>query len=147
MHGKSVRPEVADSRAMLKSLKVGSVAALLVTGLMLAGAPADAAKLKLPQGMGGVPDIGAIPCEVFSKMIVPGPKGTRLSLLTWAAGNFAASSGKSLQELVDAAELAGESWDFDRLTGHMVGYCAANPTALTRDAVADLGQRLINPGR
>lgn len=142
MHGKSVRPEAAGNRARLKLADVRLVMALLVT-VMLASAPAYAAKLKLPPGMGGVPDIGVVPCKVFSEMTVISPVGIRHSLLTWAAGNFAASSGKSLQELIDAAELVGQRWDFDRLTVHMVEYCAANPSAFTRDAVDNLGQQLI----
>jgi hypothetical protein len=117
---------------------------LIVLGAMFAAAgPAVAAKLKLPEGMGGVPDIGAIPCSVLTKMLVVGPKGTRLSLLTWANGYYYATYAATTEELLDAAESAGESWDFDRLTDHLVGFCAKNEDALTREAVIDLGEQLV----
>ncbi|WKZ11644.1 MAG: hypothetical protein QY320_11215 [Gammaproteobacteria bacterium] len=115
----------------------------LIIGLLFGSAGVPAANVKLPAGMGGVPDIGAIPCRVFSQMIVVGPLGTRLSLLTWAAGYFAATSGKTLDEVVTAAaEAGGGEWTFDRLTAHLVDYCAAKPEAATAAAVRDLGTTL-----
>ncbi len=116
----------------------------LLAGLLLAiaGGSASAELLKLPRGMGGVSDIGAIPCKVFSEMIVVAPQGTRLSLLTWAAGYYSATSGKALFDVVSAANTAGATWDFERLTGQLVDYCAANPEAVTSEAVKDLGRRL-----
>ena len=104
---------------------------------------AIAAKLKLPQGMGGVPDIGAIPCGVFNRMLVIGPLGTRQSLLTWAGGYYYAQNGKTIDEMVTIAEKAGEPWDFDRLTDHFADYCENNPEAITREAVISLGGLLI----
>jgi len=103
----------------------------------------SAEKLKLPAGMGGVPDIGAIPCDVFNKMMVVGPLGTKRLLLTWAQGYYHAKSGKTLDEIIEAADEAGQTWDFDSLTGHLVDYCAAEPEALTAAAVADLGNQLL----
>ncbi len=104
-----------------------------------------AEKVELPPGMGGVPDIGAIPCRVFSEMLVIGPLGTRHSLLTWANGYYYARNGKALDELVAAAKESGEDWDFARLTEHFVAYCADNPQAITRAAVASLGEVLLKP--
>lgn len=112
--------------------------------LLLMGSSANAEKLRLPPGMGGVPDIGAIPCDVFSKMIVVGPLGTKRLLLTWAQGYYRANSGKTIDEILADTNGAGQVWDFERLTGHLVDYCAANPEALTSAAVADLGQRLLD---
>lgn len=112
---------------------------LSMTALLLAlQHNALGAKLRVPAGMGGVADIGAIPCSVFNEMLVIGPKGTRLSLLTWANGFLYAKHGKTLDELADAAAAEGEVWEFDRLTDHLVDFCAANPEAVTRDAVIDL---------
>lgn len=121
-----------------------------IRNLLLAGAavacvalPAAAAPLKLPEGMGGVPDIGAIPCRVLTEMLVIGPKGTRLSLLTWAEGYYFAKTGKSLDEILEGRP-ADEQNDFFGLTDQLVDYCAANPDAITREAVVELGARLIS---
>jgi hypothetical protein len=103
-----------------------------------------AEKLQLPPGMGGVPDIGTIPCDVFNKMITVGPLGTKRLLLTWAQGYYQAKSGKTIDEILEAAQEAGQSWDFDSLTGHLVDYCAADPEAPTSAAVIDLGEHLLN---
>jgi len=105
---------------------------------------ASADKLQLPPGMGGVPDIGAIPCDVFNKMMVIGPLGTKRLLLTWAQGYFHAKSGKTIDEILEAAQEAGQSWDFDSLTGHLADYCAVDPEAPTSAAVVDLGEHLLN---
>ncbi len=93
--------------------------------------------------MGGVPDIGAIPCHVFSKMLVIGPKGTRLSLLTWAAGYFNARTGKNIDEVLNSKPASENPQDFFSVTDHFVNYCAANPDAQTRDAVVSLGQNVL----
>jgi len=114
---------------------------LLTAALLIVSESVLADKLQLPPGMGGVPDIGAIPCDVFNKMIVVGPLGTRRLLLTWAEGYYFAKSGKTIDEILEAAD---QSWDFDSLTGHLVDYCAADPEALTSSAVIDLGERLLN---
>lgn len=123
----------------------GRVRAVCAAGLLLALASAGAAAelVRLPRGMGGVSDIGAIPCKVFSQMVVVAPQGTRLSLLTWAAGYYSATSGKALFDVVSAANAGGgPPWDFERLTGQFVAYCAANPEAITSEAVKDLGRQL-----
>jgi len=115
---------------------------VLVFTVLLSQA-ASAEKLQLPPGMGGVPDIGAIPCDVFNKMIVVGPLGTKRLLLTWAEGYFYAKSGQTIDEIIEAAEQTGQTWDFDSLTGHLAAYCAADPEALTAAAVEDLGEHLL----
>jgi len=114
----------------------------MVSMLSAGGAPAE--RLELPKGMGGVADIGSVPCEVFNQMLVIGPLGTRLSLLTWADGYYYARTDMTMDEIVAAAKQSGESWDFERLTDHLVEYCAANPEAITRDAVVSLGTQLIH---
>jgi hypothetical protein len=110
--------------------------------LLLATGSASAGKLVLPPGMGGVPDVGAIPCAVLSDMMRIGPLGTRHSLLTWTAGYLKALSGQSLQELVDAASANGRSWTYVQLGDDLVAYCAANPKAVTADAAANLAGKL-----
>jgi len=116
--------------------------ALLGIFLLVLTDAANAGKLQLPKGMGGVPDIGVIPCEVFTNMIKVGPLGTKRLLLTWAEGYYYARTGKTIDEILAAAEQAGETWDFTRLTGHFEAFCAANPEALTSAAVVDLGAKL-----
>jgi hypothetical protein len=116
--------------------------ALYALVLLLAAGSAPAGKLTLPPGMGGVPDIGAVPCSVLTDMMRVGPLGTRHSLLTWTAGYLKALSGKSLQELADAASAAGRSWTYAQLGDDLVAYCAANPGALTADAATSLAGKL-----
>jgi hypothetical protein len=116
---------------------------VLMVFTVFLGNTASAEKLQLPAGMGGVADIGAISCDVFNKMIVIGPLGTKRLLLTWAQGYYHAKSGKTIDELIETAEKTGQTWDFDSLTGHFVDYCAADPEALTSAAVVDLGERLL----
>lgn len=103
---------------------------------------ASAAPLNLPEGMGGVPNIGAIPCSVFSEMLVIGPKGTRLSLLTWAEGYFFAKTGKTLDEILERDSNTDNAFDFYSLTDQFVEYCSSNPEAKALDAVAELGEKL-----
>lgn len=136
---------------MIRSAKLtaGSITslALMLLAIAIAIVPvdsSDAEKLRLPSGMGGVPDIGAIPCRVFSEMIVVGPLGTKRLLLTWAEGYYRAKSGKTIDEILEDANSTGHAWNFDSLTGHLVDYCAADPEALTATAVADLGRRLFD---
>jgi len=125
-------------------MMTGLIRPLVLTALIFfLSNTASADELELPPGMGGVPDIGAIPCDVFNKMMVIGPLGTKRLLLTWAQGYYFAKSGKTMDEIIEAAEKAGEKWDFDRLTGHLVDYCAADPDALTSAAVVDLGESLL----
>lgn len=110
--------------------------------LLLAAGGAPAEKLEMPRGMGGVPDIGAIPCKVFSEMVRISPLGSRHSLITWAAGYLQAARGKSLQELVDATDGKGSPWTYQRLGDELTTFCKANPEALTRDAVESIAQAL-----
>jgi hypothetical protein len=117
--------------------------ALLAVFLLMSGNVVLAERLELPKGMGGVADIGTVPCDVFNKMLVIGPLGTRLSLLTWADGYYYARTEKTMDELVATAKQSGESWDFERLTDHFAEFCAENPEAITRDAVVSLGTQLI----
>lgn len=112
--------------------------------LLIAG-NAPARELTLPSGMGGVPDIGAIPCHVFAEMLVVGPQGTRLSLLTWTGGYLYATTGQSMEQLVSAANRAGGNWGFASITDHFVSYCEANPEAVTRAAAEDLAGQLGAP--
>lgn len=104
-------------------------------------------RIELPDGMGGVPNIGAIPCEVYSKMLVYGPQGTRLSLLTWAEGYFFAKTGKTLSEILADAPDGDDTHDFYAITDRFVDYCAANPEAITSEAVMALGGQLVAAGQ
>jgi hypothetical protein len=110
--------------------------------LMLTAGSASADRLVMPKGMGGVPDIGAIPCSVLNEMSVVAPLGTRHSLLTWSAGYLQALTGKSLQEVADAAGAGSGAWTYDRLTGELAAYCKDNPKAVTREAAANLARKL-----
>jgi len=110
--------------------------------LLLAAGGASAEKLTMPDGMGGVPDIGAIPCSVFSAMMERGPLGTRHSLITWSAGYLKAASGKTLQHLADAAGAGGAPWTYQKLGDELEAWCTANPTAMTADAAASVAAKL-----
>lgn len=93
--------------------------------------------------MAGVADIGAIPCEIFSEMARVAPKGSRLSLLTWADGYFFARTGRTLEEILASPANASKDHDFIGLTDVLVDYCAGHPEAMTREAVIRLGEDLI----
>lgn len=110
--------------------------------LVSAAGAASAEKLVMPAGMGGVPDIGAIPCKVFNEMTVIGGPGTRHSLITWSAGYLEAVTGKPLQEVVNAADRTGPAWTYPRLGDELAAFCQAKPDALTRDAVRSLAGKL-----
>jgi len=116
--------------------------ALLGSVLLMAAGSAVADRLTMPRGMGGVPDIGAIPCSVFNQMLVVAPFGTRHSLVTWSAGYVQARSGKSLQEAVTAAGGTSGGWTYDRIAGDLEAFCAANPGAVTGDAAASVAKAL-----
>ena len=116
---------------------------ICTTGLMTG--TAFSKELKLPSGMGGVPDIGAIPCEVFTNMLVIGPLGTRHSLLTWTEGYLYAKTERSMEEIVSAANAAGGKWDFETLTDHFVSFCDSNPDVPTREAAKALSDALAGP--
>lgn len=117
-------------------------AGVLGACLLLAAGSAAAEKLVMPKGMGGVPDIGAIPCEIFNQMMVVGPLGTRHSLLTWTAGYVQAFTGRSLQDVADAADVRNGPWTYDRLADELVAYCKANPQAAARQAAVNLARTL-----
>jgi hypothetical protein len=112
--------------------------------LLLAAGGASAEKLLMPKGMGGVPDIGAIPCKVYSEMVRISPLGSRHSLITWSAGYLQAVTGKPLQEIVNAADRTGPPWTYNRLGDELTAFCKANPEALTRDAVLSIARALGN---
>lgn len=116
--------------------------ALPALALLLAAGSASAEKLVMPRGMGGVPDIGAIPCEVYNDMMRIGPLGTRHSLITWSAGYLNAVTGKPLQEVVNAVDRTGPAWTYNRLGDELTAFCKANPKALTRDAVLSVARAL-----
>jgi hypothetical protein len=116
--------------------------ALAACVLLLAAGGASAEKLVMPDGMGGVPDIGAIPCGVYSEMVRISPLGSRHSLITWSAGYLQAVTGKPLQEVVNAADRTGSPWTYQRLGDELTDFCKANPKVITRDAVATLATKL-----
>ena len=58
----------------------------LALALIAVNAAVAADKLALRPGMGGVPDLGAIRCETFTKILPEGPRGFRQAVLTWATG-------------------------------------------------------------
>lgn len=112
--------------------------AILVMGLALFAGAASADRLRMPEGMGGVPDIGAIPCSLLTEMIERAPLGTRHSLLTWAAGYLNGATGLTLQQAADQAP--GGAWNYDRLARALGDYCAGNPDQSTREAVVKLAR-------
>ncbi|MBN8279312.1 MAG: hypothetical protein J0M16_01755 [Gammaproteobacteria bacterium] len=116
--------------------------ALPALALLLAAGGASAEKLVMPNGMGGVPDIGSIPCSLFIDMIRVAPLGTRHSLITWSAGYLESVTGKPLQETVNAADRTGPAWTYQRLGDELEGFCRATPTAMTRDSVLALAGKL-----
>ena len=120
-----------------------TVAALAI----LATGNSAAKELTLPAGMGGVPDIGAIPCSVFTNMLVIGPLGTRHSLLTWTEGYLYAKTNRSMEEIVSGANAAGGTWNFGSITDHFVSYCEANPEASTGEAAQDLSAQLVGASK
>jgi len=118
-------------------------AAMLALALTLVFADtAFAERLTLRPGMTGVPDLGAISCELFNEIHPNGPTGLEQMILTWAGGYFYARTGKTIDEVLALPSNAGEAWDFDSLTGHIVAYCAAHPDAQVPEAVIDLWGRL-----
>lgn len=123
-----------------RSPKSGRAATALA--LLLAAGGASAEKLVMPNGMGGVPDIGSIPCVLFIDMIRVAPQGTRHSLITWSAGYLESITGKSLQETVNAADRTGPAWTYQRLGDELEAFCRAKPEALTREAVFSLAGKL-----
>ncbi len=116
----------------------GHVAMLL---LATAGGPASGAPLALRPGMGGVADFGAIRCETLTVMYPAGPNGVRQAVLYWTEGYVYARTGQTMDAFL-ARRPHEVPWDFERLTGHVVAFCAAQPDALVAMAVEDLWVRL-----
>jgi hypothetical protein len=104
-------------------------------------ATASGAAIELPPGAGGVPDLGAITCKLYSAMYVKGQTGTRQSTLYWTEGLVYARTGRTLEAFL-ATLPGGTRWTFETLTGHVVDYCRANPTATVASAVEDLWKKL-----
>lgn len=117
-----------------------------VIGILLAASVANGAvaadRLTLRPGMGGVPDLGAIRCETFTRILPEGPTGFRQAVLTWAEGYIYGQSGRTIDEVLAAAPADGPDWTFDTLTGHVIAYCVANPGVPLPAAVQDLWTRL-----
>lgn len=116
--------------------------ALAALVLLFAASGASAEPLVMPRGMGGVPDIGAIPCEVFSEMVRISPLGSRHSLITWSAGYLQGVTGKPLQDVLNAADRTDPPWTYQRVGDELTAFCKANPKVTTRDAVAALAAKL-----
>ena len=131
-----------SGRMALKRSSPAARRILPALALLLAAGGASAEKLLMPDGMGGVPDIGAIPCKVFTDMIRVAPLGSRHSLITWSAGYLQAVTGRPLQEVVNAADRTGPPWTYDRLGNELAAWCRENPDAVTRDAVASVARSL-----
>ena len=117
-------------------------AAALAAGLGLAAAAGAAQKLTLRPGMTGVPDLGAISCATLTHMHPAGPTGTEQALLTWAQGYLYARTGQTMDEILAGLPADAPAWTFDRLAGHLVEFCAANPEAQVPEAAADLARAL-----
>ncbi|MBL8201526.1 MAG: hypothetical protein JNK40_11180 [Chromatiales bacterium] len=120
----------------MKSI-IGSVLAVLMANVAIA-----ADSLTLRPGMGGVPDLGAIRCETFTRILPEGPTGFRQAVLTWAEGYIYGKSGRTIDEVLAAAPADGPNWTFDTLTDQIVSYCASNPESPLPVAVQDLWARL-----
>jgi hypothetical protein len=116
--------------------------AVVFLAAVLANSALAADRLTLKPGMGGVPDLGAIRCETFTKILPEGPTGFRQAVLTWAEGYIYGRSGRTIDEVLAAAPAATPAWNFDTLTDHIVAYCTANPVAPLPAAVQDLWTRL-----
>ena len=124
---------------MVKILIPGFLTQLLLMSVLtgIAGMAIAAKPLTLRPGMTGVPDLGAIKCEMFVHMYPNGPTGMSQAVLTWSQGYFYALTGKTTDEIL--APLPEESaWDFDSLTGHIVDYCEEHPEVPLPEAVKDL---------
>lgn len=120
-----------------KGLRFPGMATTLMLMLIVADT-AFADRLTLRPGMTGVPDLGAIGCELFNEIHPNGPTGLEQQILTWAGGYFYARTGKTIDEVLELPSNANEPWNFDSLAGHIVAYCAAHPDARVPEAVIDL---------
>lgn len=120
----------------MKGITTAAVAVFLANGALAAD------RLTLKPGMGGVPDLGAIRCATFTKILPEGPTGFRQAVLTWAEGYFYGRSGRTIDEVLAGVPAGLPAWTFDTLTDHIIGYCTANPDAPLPAAVQDLWTRL-----
>jgi hypothetical protein len=94
-------------------------------------------QLKLRPGMGGVADIGASDCALFTEMHYNGPTGMQHHVLTWVQGYVFAKTGANIDAiLVKLPENNG--WDFDSLSSVFVDYCKENPEAKVSEAAIAL---------
>jgi hypothetical protein len=109
--------------------------------LVLAGAAAPAGPIRLHEGMGGVANLGATKCDYYAYIHPNGPTGFNQATLYWFEGYVYARSGKTLDAWLDTVP-GGDQWTFDRIGGHVLDYCTANPDATVADAVADLWTRI-----
>lgn len=117
------------------------VLSVLVLGLAILGADASAGQIRLREGMGGVADIGATKCDYYAYIHPNGPTGFNQAVLYWFEGYVHARSGKTIDDWL-AGVPGGDQWTFDRIGGHVLDYCTANPAATVADAVGDLWKRI-----
>jgi hypothetical protein len=118
-----------------------SVRCVLVLALAFVSAAASAGPIRLREGMGGVPDIGATQCDYYAYIHPNGPNGFNQAVLYWLEGYVHARSGKTLDAWL-AGVRGGDQWTFDRIGEHVLDYCTANPAATVADAVGDLWKRI-----
>lgn len=128
---------------MVKITATGFLARLLLMSVLagVCGLAIAAKPLALKPGMTGVPDLGAIKCEMFNRMYPNGPTGMSQAVLTWAQGYFYALTGNTIDEILAPLPEDG-AWDFDRLTGHIVDYCEEHPESPLPEAVKGLWSAL-----
>lgn len=107
---------------------------------MAATSTVSSGQIELKPGMMGVADVGSTSCAVFSDMHYHGPVGARQQVLTWFQGYVYAEAGQSLDAVLAARSKTG--WDFDALTGYVVGYCEKDPSATVADGVVALWAEL-----
>jgi len=94
-------------------------------------------QLKLRPGMGGVADIGASDCALFTEMHYNGPTGMQHHVLTWVQGYVFAKTGANIDAIL-AKLPENNGWDFDSLSSVFVDYCKENPEAKVSEAAIAL---------
>jgi hypothetical protein len=94
-------------------------------------------QLKLHPGMGGVADIGASDCALFTEMHYNGPTGMQHHVLTWVQGYVFAKTGTNIDAIL-AKLPENNGWDFDSLSSVFVDYCKENPEAKVSEAAIAL---------
>lgn len=118
-----------------------SLQAALVLALAVASAAASGGPIRLREGMGGVADIGATRCDYYAYIHPNAPSGFDQAVLYWFEGYVQARSGTTIDAWL-AGIPGGDQWTFDRIGGHVLDYCMANPGATVADGVSDLWQRI-----